>query len=126
MANAHTIAVLGGGVGGQVVGNELRRLLPAEHRAIVIERNRRHAFAPSFLWVMTGERRCEQVTRDLRALMHPSVEVVEAEIRAIDLANRRLQLDRDAIVYDYLVVASGAELSALAVGSRIYGVPVNL
>jgi sulfide:quinone oxidoreductase len=111
MADAQTIVVLGGGVGGQVVANELQRRLPTGHRVIVIERNRQHAFAPSFLWVMTGDRRSEQVTRDLRALVHPGVEVIEAEIRAIDLANRRVQLDRDAIVYDYLVVALGAELA---------------
>ncbi len=111
MADTHSIVVLGGGVGGQVVANELRRLLPKEHRVIVIEQHRQHAFAPSFLWVMTGDRRSEQVTRDLRELVRPGVEVIEANIRAIDLANRRVQLDRDAIAYDYLVVALGAELA---------------
>jgi sulfide:quinone oxidoreductase len=113
MADTHTqtIVVLGGGVGGQVVANELRRLLPIEHRVIIVERNLRHAFAPSFLWVMTGDRRPGQVTRDLRGLVHPGVEVIEADVRAIDLANRRVQLERDAIAYDYLVVALGAELA---------------
>jgi sulfide:quinone oxidoreductase len=113
MANAQTqtIVVLGGGVGGQVVANELRRLLPTEHRVVIVERNLRHAFAPSFLWVMTGDRRSDQVTRDLRKLLHPGVEVLEGDVRAIDVANRRVQLDCDAIVYDYLVVALGAELA---------------
>jgi sulfide:quinone oxidoreductase len=60
---------------------------------------------------MTGDRRSGQVTRDLRELVHPGVEVVEADIHAIDLANRRVQLDHDAIGYDYLVVALGAELA---------------
>jgi sulfide:quinone oxidoreductase len=109
---AKTILILGGGVGGQVVANELRRLLPIEHQVIVIERNLRHAFAPSFLWVMTGDRRSEQVTRDVRELVHPGVTVIEAHIRAIDLANRRVQLvDHDVIAYDYLVVALGTELA---------------
>jgi sulfide:quinone oxidoreductase len=111
MVTGHTVVVLGGGVGGQVAANELRRLLPARHRVIIVERNLRHAFAPSFLWVMTGERRPGQVTRDLRDLLHPGVEVVQADVRAIDLASRRVQLDRDALAYDYLVVALGAELA---------------
>jgi sulfide:quinone oxidoreductase len=117
MADAHrqTIVILGGGVGGQVVANELRRLLPIEHRVIIVERNLRHAFAPSFLWVMTGDRRSEQVTRDLRELVHPGVEVFEGDIRAIDLANRRVQLDRDALAYDYVVVALGVELAPDAI-----------
>jgi sulfide:quinone oxidoreductase len=115
MADANTILILGGGVGGQVVANELRRVLPTEHRVIVIERNIRHAFAPSFLWVMTGGRRPEQITRDLRDLLHPGVDVIEGHIRAIDLASRRVQLDSHALAYDYLVVALGAELAPDAI-----------
>ena len=75
MAKAKTILILGGGIGGQVVANELRRTLPREHRITVIERELKHAFAPSFLWVMTGDRRPEQVTRDLRELVRPGVDV---------------------------------------------------
>jgi sulfide:quinone oxidoreductase len=116
VADAKTILILGGGVGGQVVANRLRRLLPHEHRVIVIDRNLRHAFAPSFLWVMTGDRRPEQITRDLRDLMHPGVEVMEGDVRAIDLVNRHVHfIDRDAIAYDYLVVALGAELAPEAI-----------
>jgi len=48
------MVILGGGVGGQVAANELRRSLPSEHRVTIIERSVRHASAPSFLWVMTG------------------------------------------------------------------------
>jgi sulfide:quinone oxidoreductase len=115
MTDAKRILILGGGIGGQVVANELRRLLPHEHHVTVIERNIRHEFAPSFLWVMTGDRRPEQVTRDLRRLLRPGVEVIEGNIRAIDVANRRVQLDRDALAYDYLVVALGAELAPEAI-----------
>jgi sulfide:quinone oxidoreductase len=109
------IVILGGGVGGQVAANELRRSLPGEHRVTVVERNLRHAFAPSFLWVMTGDRRPEQVTRNLRELLHPGVEMIEGDVRAIDVAHRRVQLDRDALTYDYLVVALGAELAPDAI-----------
>jgi sulfide:quinone oxidoreductase len=104
------ILILGGGVGGQVAANELRELLPAQHRVTVIERSLQHAFAPSFLWVMTGDRRPEQITRHLRELLHPGVELVEGSVRAIDVANLRVQLDHDSLEYDYLVVALGAEL----------------
>jgi len=36
------ILVLGGGVGGQVVANELRRGLPEGHRVTLIEKDTRH------------------------------------------------------------------------------------
>lgn len=115
MANAKTILILGGGIGGQVVANELRRTLPREHRITLVERDLRHAFAPSFLWVMTGDRRPEQITRDLRELVRPGVEVRQGDVRTIDLADRQVRVDEDSVSYDYLVIALGAELAPDAI-----------
>jgi len=108
---AQTIVILGGGVGGIVAANELARRLPGRHRIVLVERAARHAFAPSFLWLMTGERRAEQITRDLRALVRLRVEVLRAEARAVDLRAGRLETDGGAVPYDYLVLALGAELA---------------
>jgi sulfide:quinone oxidoreductase len=109
------IVILGAGIGGQVAANELRRLLPTDHRVTVVERRVRHEFAPSFLWVMTGDRQPAQVTRDVRTLLRPGIEVREAEVRAIDVVNRQVVLDGESIAYDYLVVALGAELAPDAI-----------
>lgn len=109
------ILILGAGVGGQVVANELRRSLPHEHRVTVVEREVRHAFAPSFLWVMTGDRQPQQVTRNVCDLMRPGVEVLEGDIRAIDVAKRRVEFNHQSLAYDYLVVALGAELAPDAI-----------
>ena len=51
-----TVLILGGGVGGLVAANELRKALPDEHRVVLVEREASFAFAPSFLWLMTGDR----------------------------------------------------------------------
>ncbi len=110
-----TILVLGGGVGGLVAANELRRLLPREHRVVLVERNAQHAFAPSFLWLMTGDRRPEQITCDVRRLLRSDIEVVLSEVRAIDVANRTVQADGQGLAYDHLVVALGAALAPEAV-----------
>ncbi|OGG46606.1 MAG: hypothetical protein A3F84_00615 [Candidatus Handelsmanbacteria bacterium RIFCSPLOWO2_12_FULL_64_10] len=106
-----TIVILGGGVGGLVAANELRRYLPSEHRVALVEKSARHAFAPSFLWLMTGDRRPEQITRDLRDLVRPGVSVIQAEARSIDLTGRRVQTDAQPVSYDYLIIALGAELA---------------
>ena len=60
---------------------------------------------------MTGDREAPEITRPLRTLVRPGVEIVEAEARAIDLAGARVETDGAAIAYDYLVVALGAELA---------------
>ena len=113
--SAQTVAILGGGVGGLVAANELARRLPPGHRIVVVEKAAAQAFAPSFLWLMTGERRAEQITRDLRALVRPGVEVVHGEVRAIDVAAGRVETDGGPIGYDHLVLALGAELAPEAI-----------
>lgn len=70
-----TVVILGGGVGGQAAANMLRHLLPSSHRVVLVEQSLRHAFAPSFLWMMTGARRPDQAVRDLRTLASPGVDV---------------------------------------------------
>lgn len=108
--NGKTVLILGGGIGGLVAANELRRLLPSEHRVLLVEKNALHAFPPSFLWLMTGDRRPDQITRDVRRLLRPGVELILAEAQAIDLSNRRVQTSAQTINFDYLIVALGAEL----------------
>ncbi len=103
-----TIVILGGGVGGLVGANELRRLLPQEHRIILVERNAKHFFAPSFLWLMIGERQPDQIQREVRSLLLPGSDLELAEVQAIDVENRRLQTNTRTLPYDFLVVALGA------------------
>jgi len=61
--------------------------------------------------VMNGDRLPQQVTRDVRELLRPGVEVVNAEVHGIDLANQRVDLGHERLAYDDLIVALGAELA---------------
>jgi sulfide:quinone oxidoreductase len=113
--NGKTIVILGGGVGGLVVANTLRQLLPQEHHIVLVERNPQHAFAASFLWLMTGDRRPEQIRREVSRLVRRGVEVVLAEAQSIDVPQRRVTTAAQTISYDYLIVALGAELAPEAI-----------
>jgi sulfide:quinone oxidoreductase len=103
--------VLGGGVGGVTAGNALRRLLGAEHRVVVLEREARYLFTPSLLWLMVGDRRPQQVARDVGDLLVPGVELVRAEVISIDPAQKVVTAGDRELRYDALVVALGAELA---------------
>ncbi len=103
--------VLGGGVGGLTAANALRGLLGREHRVILVERRRDHLFAPSFLWLMVGDRSREQVARDLRSLLRTGVELVEAEVNRLDPERRTLTAGERELSYDALVIALGADLA---------------
>jgi sulfide:quinone oxidoreductase len=115
MPGSKRILILGVGIGGQVAANELRRRLPGEHRVTLIDRNLTHAFAPSFLWVMTGHRTPERISRDVRDLVRPGIEVRQGEVQAIDAKARRVAVDGESLAYDRLVIALGAELAPEAI-----------
>jgi sulfide:quinone oxidoreductase len=106
-----TILVLGGGVGGIVSANALRQRLGPEHRIVVVDRQSEYVFTPSLLWVMVGWRWPGQVTKELRRLLRPGVEVLQADVQGIDPDTQRVKTSGGELAYDYLVVALGADLA---------------
>jgi sulfide:quinone oxidoreductase len=109
--NNKTTVILGGGIGGIVVANELRHKLPHNHRVVLVERNPEHAFAPSFLWLMTGDRKPEKITAPIHRLVRSGIEVLHAEITGINIPNRHITTTVRTLTYDYAVIALGAELA---------------
>ena len=106
-----TILILGGGIGGQVAANRLRKLLGREHRIVLMDRERTFTFSPSLLWMIVGARKPAQFSRDLNRLTRKGIEVVEAEITAIDPEQRRVSTSAGEFAGDYLIIALGAKLA---------------
>ncbi|TET98317.1 MAG: NAD(P)/FAD-dependent oxidoreductase [Anaerolineales bacterium] len=106
-----TILVLGGGVGGVVTANALREHLASEHRIVVVDKRAEYIFTPSLPWLMVGWRQLGQLTKDLRRLLRPGIEVVQAEVKAIDPDRSRVRAGGEELAYDYLVLALGADLA---------------
>lgn len=105
-----TIVVIGGGIGGIVLANRLRERLARAHRIVVIERGETHAFAASFLWLMVGTRRRADITRAVRELLTPGVDLMIGEATEVDRATRLLRVGFETLQYDILVLASGADM----------------
>lgn len=106
-----TILVLGAGVGGVMAARELRRRLPARHRVVLIERGDTFAFAPSYLWVLTGARRAQGITRPLARLARHGIELVRGVIERVDAAGRAVTVSGRVLRGDQVVIALGAELA---------------
>jgi len=104
-----TALVLGAGIGGIVVAETLRRLLPGEHRVVVVERERQHVFAPSLLWHMVGTSEPADFTRSIDALAAKGIELVAGEVTRIDPAALSVEVGGRTIAGDALVVALGAD-----------------
>lgn len=106
-----TVLILGGGVGGLVAANRLRRALPSEHRVVLVDRRRRHLFQPSLLWLAIGDRRPDGIQRPLAELRRKGIEVVEAEVERIDPVTRTVRAGGRELAGDALIVALGADLA---------------
>lgn len=109
LGSAQTVVVLGGGIGGVAAANRLRRRLDRRHRVILVNRDPDFSFAASYLWVMSGQRRPNQITRPLRSLQHRGIDVVIGTIDAIDPVARTVMVDGKQITADHLVVSLGAD-----------------
>ncbi|MBI5880222.1 MAG: NAD(P)/FAD-dependent oxidoreductase [Chloroflexi bacterium] len=108
---AKTILILGAGAGGIATANALARLLKPEHHIMLVDKSDRHEFAPSFLWVMIGARTPAQVSPNVRRLLHPRVEFVQAEVTQVDAGAQTARVGEREIHCDYLVFALGAGLA---------------
>ncbi len=109
------VLILGGGVGGVAVANALRRRLPRGHRITLVDREASFSLAASFLWVMTGARRPEQVSRPLQGLARKGIEVVRGVVQRILPERREVVVDGSSLRADHLVVALGAEFALDAI-----------
>ena len=84
MTGQKTIIILGGGMGGLVAANELKKKAGKSAKVILIDKNKMHIYAPSFLYLMMGKRRRENIQKPLSLLKRKGIEVVNEEIVRID------------------------------------------
>ncbi|MBI2753079.1 MAG: NAD(P)/FAD-dependent oxidoreductase [Betaproteobacteria bacterium] len=110
-----TVLVLGAGLGGMVAAQTLRRLLPREDRVVLIEREERHVFPPSLLWLMVGARSAEAISRPCEHAARPGIELVRGAVSAIDPAAKTVRVGDRTIQGDALVIALGAEYNTAAI-----------
>jgi sulfide:quinone oxidoreductase len=107
------IVILGGGTGGTLTANRLRRLLPEDEAdIIVIDQDDRHVYQPGLLFVPFGLTHTEDIVRSRRRQLHPGIEFIESAIDFVDLPASSVHLKIGPTVgYDVLVIATGATLA---------------
>jgi NADH:ubiquinone reductase (H+-translocating) len=104
------VVILGGGFGGLYAARELAR---APVRITLVDRQNYHLFQPLLYQVATAALNPSDIAHPIRAALRrqPNARVLLAEIRSIDPDARRVHLDSGELLYDYLVVATGAKHS---------------
>ncbi len=106
------IVVLGGGTGGTLAANRLRRLLDAgSAEIVVVDSDEEHLYQPGLLFVPFGLASPASLTRPRRDQLRPGVSFRRAAVDRVDLETDQVWLsDGTSLAYDVLVVATGARL----------------
>ncbi len=106
------IVILGGGTGGTLVANRLRRAYDLEAAEIVVvDRDDDHVYQPGLLFVPFGRSDVRRITRSRRRQLRSGVTFRQAGIDHVDAGTDRVYLDDGTVLgYDVLVVATGAQL----------------
>jgi len=114
---AHRIAILGGGVGGTLLANLLRKSLSrADAQITIIDTTGRHVYQPGWLYVPFGEENPRHLIKPERRLLRAGISLRTGGAQSIDLAARTIRLaGGDLLPFDTLVLATGAVLAPEAV-----------
>jgi sulfide:quinone oxidoreductase len=107
------IVILGGGTGGTLGANRLRRAFGDDDADIVVvDRDDDHVYQPGLLFVPFGLADPARLVRSRRAHLHAGIETRLCGVDAVDAAASEVHLgDGSTLGYDVLVVASGARLA---------------
>jgi NADH:quinone reductase (non-electrogenic) len=103
---AHVV-IIGGGFGGLYAARALRN---APVRITIVDRRNHHVFQPLLYQVAMAALSPGDIASPIRWILRrqANVEVILADVRAIEPAGRRLVLADGELDYDYLIVAAGA------------------
>jgi NADH dehydrogenase len=102
--------VLGAGFGGLTFAQRFPSRIA---RLTVVDRQNHHLFQPLLYQVATAGLAAPDIAQPIRSILRdqPDLTVLMAEVRVIDLAARKVTLDRGALAYDYLILAIGGQTS---------------
>jgi len=104
------IVVLGGGTGGTLSANRLRKALPGAHITVVDEDDR-HVYQPGLLFVPFGMTHPEDIVRPRARQLRDGIEFRLSGIDHVDIEVDTVHLaDGTELTYDVLVVATGTRL----------------
>jgi sulfide:quinone oxidoreductase len=111
MNDRRHVLILGGGTGGTITANRLRRMLPASAVDItVVDENDDHVYQPGLLFVPFGLTAPEELVRSRGEQLHAGIRYVRDTVVRVDIAGNRVETAGQTLPYDLLVIASGAVL----------------
>jgi len=108
------ILILGAGFGGLTAAHELRKRLGVEHRVTVVDKQPLFFMGLTKLWVLDGRRSVGDRPGNRSLLARKGIDFLEGEVAGISVEDKFVQVGRQKLAYDYLIIALGADYSMSA------------
>lgn len=106
------ILILGAGTGGTIMANKLRKAFSsAEWKITIIDREKDHYYQPGFLFLPFGYYKKQDIVKPTTKFIPKDVDFINDEIVKIDPESRSVTLTSTILIYDILIVATGARIS---------------
>ena len=105
------IIILGGGFGGLAAAHALRNGLGPENKVTVVDRQLLFFMGLTKLWVMNGTRAVGDRPGNRTLLSQKGIDFVEGEVASIDPVRKVIQVGKQKMSCDYLIIALGADYS---------------
>ena len=104
--------ILGGGTGGTLSANRLRRQFPTEDvEIVVVDQDDDHVYQPGLLFVPFGLAHIDEIVRSRKHQLHQNIDFRQVPIERVDIQSDTVRLgDGSELGFDVLVVASGSVL----------------
>ncbi|MGA8015843.1 MAG: FAD/NAD(P)-binding oxidoreductase [Candidatus Dormiibacterota bacterium] len=111
MSGHQQVLILGGGTGGTVTANRLRRVLPESIGITVVDGNDDHVYQPGLLFVPFGLTEGHDLVRPRGEQLHHGIDYLQGTVESVDVRANRVHFEGGrTAAYDVLVVATGAVL----------------
>ena len=112
------ILIVGGGMGGTILANNLARKLKNELRSgkasiTMLSASDKHMYQPGLLYVAVGKMNPSELYRDQVSLLEPSIEFKVDPVTEFDLDNNNVKAQSGTTYnYDVIVIATGSRTHA--------------
>lgn len=105
------IVIVGGGCAGIMAANRMRGKLDRDEAEItLIEKSEKHVYQPGFLTLLFDLDKPESLIRNTGDLLLKGVDLIIDKAVSIDPEGKVTSAKHGDIIYDYLVIATGAKL----------------
>ncbi len=107
-----TFLILGAGSAGTMITHKMVKSLDSrEWQIVVVDKNTNHYYQPGYLFLPFGYYTEKDVIKPQKNFLPSTIKYINSDLEIIEPDNNRVKLvNGDVINYDYLVIATGADI----------------